>query len=86
MISKTEAKEIIKDLFEEEALAIGGIVAMHSIRDEVVWRLMRSLDDIRGKILRRLENSQGEEEREAERPNLNPHPAIEEFLLNLRRA
>jgi hypothetical protein len=84
MITKAEAREMINDLFEEEALVIGGIVAVHEIDDDLVWRLVRNIDAIREKTLRRLggEATAGEPPR---RPNLKPHPAIEDFLLKLRR-
>ena len=88
MISNTVAKELINDLFEEEALVIGGLVAVHDVDDDLVWRLVKNLDVIRGKILRRLEDK-APIDREGSpscRPNLKPHPAIEDFLLSLRRA
>ena len=84
MISKEEAKEIIRDLFEEEGLVIGGIVAVHEVEDDVVWQLMKNLDVVRRKVLSRLDNSDGEDEPETRKPNLHPHPAIEEFLRRVR--
>jgi len=71
------AKEIIRDLFEEEALVIGGLLVVHEVDDDFVWRLIRSLDAIRLKSLSRLETAE---------PDLgvDPHPAIEEFLRRLR--
>ncbi len=88
MISKAEAREMINDLFEEEALVIGGLVAVHEVDDDLVWRLIKNLDVIRGKVLRRLEDrTLADEDRPpVRRPNLKPHPAIEDFLLSLRRA
>ena len=88
MISKTAARELIDDLFEEEALVIGGLVAVHEVDDDLVWRLVKHLDVIRGKVLRRLENKADDEREDAppRRPHLKPHPAIEDFLLSLRRA
>jgi len=87
MISKAEVKELILDLFEEEALVLGGLVALHKVEDDVVWRLVRSLDAIRRKFLRRLEDKDPDDEGGGppKRPNLKPHPAIEDFLLSLRR-
>ena len=88
MISKAEAKELILDLFEEEALVIGGLAAVHKIEDDVVWRLIKNIDVIRRKVIRRLEDKTPEEGDAGapRRPNLKPHPAIEDFLLSLRRA
>jgi hypothetical protein len=88
MISKAEVRGMIDDVFEEEALVIGGLVAVHEIDDDVVWHLVKNLDVIRGKALRRLEDKAPEDEDRLprRRPNLKPHPAIEDFLLSLRRA
>ena len=88
MITKSEARDLINDLFEEEALVIGGLVAVHKVDDDLVWRLIKNIDLIRGKILRRLEDeaSPDNTDRPYRRPNLKPHPAIEDFLLALRRA
>ena len=86
MITREEAKTLIRDLLEEEALVIGGLVAVHEPPDDLVWRLMKSLDVIRAKVLRRLGDAGEPEAALPERPNLKPHPAIEEFLLRLRRA
>jgi len=87
MISKTEARELIDELFEEEALVIGGLVAVHDIEDDLVWRLVRNLDVIRSKALRRIEARESGDRNDTaiRHPNLRPHPAIEDFLLKLRR-
>ena len=85
MITTEEAKKLINDLFEEEALVIGGLVAVHEMDDDLVWRLMKNLDVIRGKALRRLEDRTSKSETAERGPNLKPHPAIEDFLQNLRR-
>ncbi len=88
MITKADAKALINDLFEEEALVIGGLVAVYELDDELVWRLIKNLDVIRGKMLRRLEDqaSVDAEGPPARRPMLKPHPAIEEFLRAIRSA
>lgn len=88
MITKAEARDLINDLFEEEALVIGGLVAVHEVDDDLVWRLVKNLDVIRAKILRRLEDegSLDDAEPRRRRPNVRPHPAIEDFLISLRRA
>jgi hypothetical protein len=86
MLSTAEARELIDDLFEEEALALGGLVALHGVDDQLVWRLVRNMDALRGKALRWLEEkaprAPGRASPEERRPT--PHPAIEEFLRKLR--
>ena len=88
MFTQAEAKALVNDLFEEEALVIGGLVAVHLMDDDLVWRLVKNLDVIRGKTLRRIEakDAQSAGDTAAARPNLRPHPAIEDFLLKLGRA
>lgn len=86
MISKAEALEFINDLFKKEALEIGDSAAAHRLDDDHVWRLMGNLDVIRSRVLRRVEAWYGDDTGRAPRPNLKQHPAIEDFLLNIRRA
>lgn len=88
MISKEKARDLVLDLFEEEALVIGGLAAVHGLNDDLVWRLMRNLDVIMDKSLRRLESTDaaGESHPKGESLKVKPHPAIEDFLLKLRRA
>lgn len=87
MITKERARGLLLDLFEEEALVIGGLAAVHGLEDELVWRIMRNLDVILDKSLRRLDSSEGSPGKsDGDGLNAKPHPAIEDFLLKLRRA
>jgi len=86
MISKIEAKQLINDLFEEEALVIGGLVAVHRVDDEIIWRLVKNLDAIRSKTLRRIEDRSATDAGPSGCCDLRPHPAVEDFLIKLRRA
>ena len=87
MITKAEARELITDLFEEEALLIGGLIAVHKVDDNLVWPLVKNLDVIRRKILRRLEDNELSDDAAVPlRRPLRPHPAIEDFLRSLRKA
>jgi hypothetical protein len=88
MISEVEVRHLINDLFEDEALLIGGLVAVHHVDDDLIWRLVKNLDVIRRKTLRRIEAREGDGGNSdvTVRPNLKRHPAIEDFLLNIRRA
>ncbi len=86
MIATEETKDLINDLFEEVVLVIGGLAAVHELDDDLVWRLVKNLDVIRRKALRRLEDRTSKNECPERSPNLKPHPAIEDFLRNLRRS
>ena len=88
MMDKAELRQLVNDLFEEEALVIGGLVAVHRLDDDLVWRLVENLDVIRGRFLRRVDarDASDSDNDPLTRANLKPHPAIEGFLLNIRRA
>lgn len=77
-----EVREFVREIMEEQALVIGGLVVVHDVEDDLIWRLIKCLDAIRIKAFRKL----GELTPSDETLNLDPHPAIEEFLLNLRRS
>lgn len=87
MMSKAEVKDLIRDLCREQALVIGGLVAVHRVDDDVVWRLVKNMDLIRRRFLRRLDDDGPDDGGAAipKRPNLKPHPAIEDYLSMLGR-
>ena len=89
MISTAEATDLIDDLFAELAVALGGTAAVYAVDDDLVWRLVKNLDVVRSKVMRRLID-QGSQDtkpnRNGQNPSLDPHPAIEDFLRSLRRA
>lgn len=87
MMSRAEVKVLLRDLCREQALVIGGLVAVHNVEDDVVWRLMKNLDLIRRRFLRRLEDSDPDDGGDVppRRLNLAPHPAIEDYLAMLGR-
>jgi hypothetical protein len=87
VFDKKDIRALINDIFEQLGLLIGGLVAVHKVDDDLVWRLIRNIDAIRRKFLRRLEETDPDDEGGGaqRRLNLTPHPAIEEFLLSVRR-
>lgn len=88
MITEAEARGLIDDLFEEQALVIGGLVAVRQIPDDLVWRLVGSLDATRRKALGRLQERHGRGTMgfPGRYPQLRPHPAIQDFIQTLRRS
>ena len=84
MLSKTQARELIDEVFEKEALVVGGLVAVGEIDDDLVWRLIRSLDVIRTRALRSLDDREPAHDPDGGPPVLEPHPAVEDFLQKIR--
>ena len=88
MIAENDAADLINDLCEEVALAIGGLAAIYDIDEDLIWRLIKNLDAIRGKALRRvgIRDPTDAGDSPTGGSSFKPHPAIEDFLLKLRRA
>jgi hypothetical protein len=86
MFSKEEVKTLLDELLEEEALLIGGSVALQRIDDGFIWKLMKSLDQIRDRFMAKIENTPDDFPDIDDHLDLTPHPAIEHFLLKLKRS
>jgi hypothetical protein len=72
----------MNNLFEELAILLGGIVVVHRLQNETVWAIVRGLDRLRRHALDRIDAAEN-------KPfdpdgNLEPHPAIEQFLKTIR--
>lgn len=80
MASKEAVKELFNDLFEQQALILGGIVAMHEVEDGIVWDVMRNLSVLRMKAMKSIDREYGDPDQR------KGHPAIEEFLKEIRGA
>ena len=82
------SKQLVQQLLEEEALAVGGLLAVHDVDDEFVWQLFQALDSIGEKYL--AEVSGGVSNDLTPTPGgarkTQPHPAVAEFLARIRRA
>ena len=85
MFGEFEVRELVDELFEEEALVIGGLVAAYGIDDDLVTSLMGNLEAIRGNMITRIESRDDSAEARPKRSSVEPHPAIKEFLIKLRR-
>ena len=87
MTDRKEVRKLLDDVFEEEALAIGGLAATHDVGYEVVTMIVRDLSEIRRRAHLRIDSDFHESESAPNRrPDLTPHPAIEEFLASIGRA
>ena len=80
-------RTLVDELFEEIALMIGGLAATGEMEDESVWALIRNLDAIRSRLLKRITQSEVADGEWISKTNgFRPHPAVEEFLIELRKA
>jgi hypothetical protein len=86
-MDRQAVRELVTEIFEEEALLLGGIVAVCPIEDEVVWRLVRGLDRLRRRVMQRVDDAAPAapaDHSPGAGAGAEPHPAIERFLREIR--
>lgn len=83
-MGRRDLHELISDLFEEEALLLGGIVALHPVGDDVIWKLVGGLERLRARYLERLAGEGRSSGTSSGAAAAAPHPAIEQFLRKVR--
>ena len=77
--------DVLVDAFEETALVLGGIFAVHEVDDEVIWQAAKSLSVIYRKARQAILSAETDEDGGAPGREPEPHPAIVELLAQLRR-
>ena len=67
---------------------LGGLVAVHQVDDDFVWRFVKGLDAVCSKAFRQIDKRDMSPDSDTAdgQSRLRPHPAIEDFLLKLRRS
>lgn len=82
----TDARKLLDATFEELALVLGGIFAVHDVQDEAVWQIMKHLDLAHENALAKIEGFDPDARRAASpRSEYSHHPAVEALLLKLKR-
>lgn len=73
----------IRGLLEEQAMAIGEVVAAYDVDDDMVWQLFQELDRVARRYLDSTRLVDGGSQVGLRRPG-DPHPAVRECLRRLR--
>lgn len=55
MLTVVEVRSLVKQVFEEEALTLGGMAALKELKEDQLWQIMRHFDVIRSRALLRLD-------------------------------
>lgn len=86
-LSKEKAREILKLTFRDLTLCLGGVFLVHRVKDDLIWIILKSVEEIYDNALKSLKEigSDGSEEDFSGDAELKPHPAIERFLARLER-
>ena len=83
-MTSAEVRALLDDVFEEEALVLGGLMEIHGVSSMFVRQLFGSLLAIRAHALERLDGSAGSPTNQTPVGGTN-RPAIDEFLASLGR-
>jgi hypothetical protein len=84
-VTRAEVHRLIEDLFQEEALVLGGLVEIHNVGDAFVEQLFRSLTRVREHALERIGWIPDAGPPQPGRQEARRRPAIEQFLSELHR-
>ena len=80
-----DTTDLVRALFEEITLFVGGFVAVNGMPEPAVGRLVTGLDEIYSRAIRRLEETAPPDPFRGRTLDLRPHPRIVEFLEKLGR-
>lgn len=74
--------DVINDAFRSLALCFGGIFLIHPIKNEVIWLMMKSMEEIYINTCKDIEKlSDGSIKDKPQNTDLSePHPAVEKLL------
>lgn len=81
-MSKDKFQQVLADSFRNLILCFGGIFLIHPVKDELIWIMMKSIEEVyldAYKKIDKLENQSLKEGNLKEKPS-KPHPAIEKLL------
>ena len=85
MIENEQVKQIILDMFREEALLLSGLFTVYDVPDDFIWRVMKNLEILVQNAMRQIDNQdQTVDNPIRPRRTGSPHPAVAEFLKELK--
>jgi hypothetical protein len=74
-------ENLVREAFNDVALLIGAVAAIHQVEDDLVWTVMKRLDRIRIRLLRDLKGVSRPEDFDPQpMPTPRVHAAVDEFL------
>ena len=86
MIENEKVKRIILDMFREEALLLSGLFTVYEVQDDFIWRVMKNLEILFQNAIRQIDNhGQTADNPVQPRRTGSPHPAVAEFLSELKK-
>lgn len=74
---KTET--LVREALNDVAMVIGSAAILHYLDDDLVWTIMKRMDQIRVRLMRALRNLPVDQAAATTKP-LKIHPAVQEFL------
>lgn len=77
------AREHLREIFRQIVLMLGGVFSLYRPDDELIWSIVRHLDQVFETHLKPAPGAPESPEDEASEPRV--HPAVVELLANLDR-
>jgi len=71
---------LVREALNDVALVIGSAAILHYLDDDLVWTVMKRMDQIRVRLMRALRNLPIDLQAMATAKPLKTHPTVQEFL------
>jgi len=75
---------LVREALNDVALVVSGAAILHCLDDDLVWLIMRRMDQIRVRLMCELRNLPVDPQTAATPRPLRVHPAVEAFLARNR--
>ncbi|MEW6557192.1 MAG: hypothetical protein AB1349_07550 [Elusimicrobiota bacterium] len=85
-MDKDKFQQVINDAFRNLTLCFGGIFLIHPVKDELIWVMMKSIEEVYLDACRKIDKLQhlsAKEKNSKNKISSESHPAIEKFLKKL---
>ena len=73
-------QNVLAEAFKNLTLCLGGIFLVHPVRDELVWIIMKSMEEVYRDACRKTNKLEERPKEQKIRKEARPHPAVEKFL------
>ena len=79
-MDKDKFQQVLADAFRNLTLCFGGIFLIHPVKDELVWVIMKSIEEVYRDACRKANKLEQQPAEQKTGEADKPHPAIEKFL------
>ena len=73
-------RKLIDEAFRNLTLCFGGIFIVHPVKDELVWLIMKSIEEVYVTTCKNIKRTNENSSSKINQKEKKPHPAVEKFL------